>query len=652
VKKLFGWVSPLSSEKNYRPDIDGLRAVAVLLVVLFHGFPIHFPGGFIGVDVFFVISGFLISSIIFAHMQSNKFTLLDFYRKRINRIFPALILVFIVCLIASKWILFREEQVDFNKALFFSTSFLANIYLLTKSNYFDASSETNPLLHMWSLGVEEQFYILWPLLLMLLWKMHHRNVLLVIGSIALISFALCVHMVGQDQTLAFYMPITRFWELAIGSMFAYYLHQEKRLGFRVAFSALESSSWRHPVSILGILLIVFGVFHLSTASTFPGFNALIPVVGSMCIILAGKDALFNKFILSNRAMVFIGAISFPFYLWHWPILSFLQIQLGPLSRETRMTAVAISLVLAMLTYFMVEKPVRFSIKTQKKSLILFLMMVVVALYAVTDWMAINSQPLTQQDVFLRHYKNYVSEHKLSTQYRTDCSMINLNGSINPTLPESCITPTQAKSVFIWGDSHAQHLYYGLRKSLPENISLLQVASYGCAPSITPHGKLNCDNANARALEAITHVKPDIVVLAQRDHHENNDFDATAAQLRRLGVQHVILIGPVPQWTENLSRIYAQHYLDSKPRYLDKYLNDDIFKTDQYLRTKYEKSDALTYVSAISGLCDGKKCITYFPTPDGYELTTFDYGHLTLEGSQFVAEKLLLPVIREMEPLTN
>jgi peptidoglycan/LPS O-acetylase OafA/YrhL len=646
--KLFSWVSPLSSEKNYRPDIDGLRAVAVLLVVLFHGFPIHFPGGFIGVDVFFVISGFLISSIIFAHMQSNKFTLLDFYRKRINRIFPALILVFIVCLIASKWILFREEQVDFNKALFFSTSFLANIYLLTKSNYFDASSETNPLLHMWSLGVEEQFYILWPLLLMLLWKMHHRKVLAVIGLIALISFALCLDMVARNQTLAFYMPITRFWELAIGSLFAYYLHQENRKGFRLAFSRLETSPWRHPVSILGIGLIVFGVFHLSTASTFPGVNALIPVIGSMCIILAGKDALFNKFVLSNRAMVFIGAISFPFYLWHWPILSFLQIQLGPLSREVRMTAVAVSLLLAILTYFMVEKPVRFSIKSQKKSLILFLIMVAVALYAVMDWVSINSQPLTKQDVFLRHYKNYVSEHKLSDLYRTDCSLINLNGSIRNEMPASCITPTQAKSVFIWGDSHAQHLYYGLRKTLPENVSLLQVASYGCAPSITPHGKLNCDNANARALDAIKQVKPDIVLLAQRDHHESNDFAATAEYLKNAGVKHVVLLGPVPQWTENLSRIYAQHYLDSKPRYLGNYLNEDIFKTDRYLQDKYQKSDVLTYVSATAGLCQGKKCMTYFPTAEGYELTTFDYGHLTLETSHYVAETLLVPTIQALE----
>lgn len=369
-----------SSYPKYRPDIDGLRAIAVLSVVIFHAFPTLLKGGFIGVDIFFVISGFLISTIIFGNLEQNSFKVTEFYSRRIKRIFPALLLVLLSCYLLGWFALFAQEYKQLGKHIFSGAGFISNIILWTESGYFDNTAETKPLLHLWSLGIEEQFYIVWPILLYFAWK-RKMNVLLVIAAVCLISFSLNIGRVHRDIIGAFYAPQTRFWELWLGSLLAYLsLYPQKftatldKLKLSSAFlkprktNAIFSDDAR---SISGSLLILSGILFIIKERAFPGWWALLPSLGAVLIISAGPNTWINRKILSNKLLVWFGLISFPLYLWHWPLLAFVRIVEGQTPRpEIRFLIVLLSIVFAWLTYELLEKPIRH--RGQKKIVILLL----------------------------------------------------------------------------------------------------------------------------------------------------------------------------------------------------------------------------------------------------------------------------------------
>ena len=339
----------------YRPDIDGLRAIAVLAVVIFHAFPKTITGGFVGVDVFFVISGYLISSIIFSQLATGEFSFKRFYIHRIRRIFPALILVLVACTFFAWFVLFSDEYQQLAKHVLGGAGFISNYLSLDETGYFDTASEKKPLLHLWSLSIEEQFYLLWPPMLLVLWK-YFRFRLAIIIFLTGISFALNVLNVGANETWTFYSPQTRFWELSAGAVLAYLSV------FRVPRPvALSGTAVAEAASVAGLALIVLALFLITQADAFPGLWALIPVCGTCMTIAAGPQTWLNRRLLSNRLMIAIGSISYPLYLWHWPILSFENYfgddaVHGDLARAV---AVACSFGLAWLTFVLVEKPIRF-----------------------------------------------------------------------------------------------------------------------------------------------------------------------------------------------------------------------------------------------------------------------------------------------------
>lgn len=308
---------------KYRPDIDGLRAIAILSVVGFHAFPFWVKGGFIGVDIFFVISGYLISTIIFGSLERNSFSFVDFYSRRIRRIFPALLLVLIACFAFGWFVLLANEYKQLGKHIAGGAGFVSNFLFWHESGYFDNAAETKPLLHLWSLGVEEQFYIIWPLLLWLTWK--KLNLLSITVAVALISFTLnIVNVNGGHAEAAFYSPQTRFWELMAGSILAYLtLHKmqvlEKfklrlysRIGDHNPAFAPETRNiiFSNMQSMFGVVLIAIGVLVITKERHFPGWWALLPTLGALLIISAGAQAWFNRVILSSRVLVWFGLISF------------------------------------------------------------------------------------------------------------------------------------------------------------------------------------------------------------------------------------------------------------------------------------------------------------------------------------------------------
>lgn len=375
----------------YRPDVDGLRAVAILSVVIFHAFPAGLHGGFVGVDVFFVISGFLISNIIFRSLQRGDFSFTEFYAHRIKRIFPALIVVMTACYAFGWFTLLPDEFKQLGKHMAAGAGFVQNVVLWQEVGYFDTAAELKPLLHLWSLAIEEQFYLIYPVLIFAAWRIGF-NVLTVVVLLGLISFGLNVSGVAENPAKTFFMPQTRFWELLAGSVLAY-LQFFKRAKFFawVQHWAFHPMLFRHPplsarrgavlnsvLSVVGLFLLVAAVLFIDKNKPFPGWWALLPVSGAFLLILAGPDAWANRVILANRLMVFVGLISYPLYLWHWPILSFARIIESQVpSQEIRIGAVILSLGLAWLTYRLIEKPIRFGKKTWIKTAVLIIALAIV-----------------------------------------------------------------------------------------------------------------------------------------------------------------------------------------------------------------------------------------------------------------------------------
>jgi len=333
------------SAHAYRADIDGLRALAVLAVLGYHAFPGVVPGGFIGVDVFFVISGFLITGIILDELGRGSFTFTGFYWRRIRRIFPALILVLAGCLFLGWRVLLPDEFAQVGKHVAAGAAFVSNIALWRESGYFDAAAELKPLLHLWSLGIEEQYYLVWPLALFLL-RAHPRRILLMVLLVGAVSFALNLALVERHPSAAFYLPLTRFWELLGGSTLA-------------CLRFAMPGRWREPASFAGVALIAAAIVLLDGASTFPGVWALLPVVGAMLVISAGPSAWLNRVVFGNRVAVYIGLISYPLYLWHWPLLSYSRIvQGGEPPASLRAAMLLFAFVLSAATYEFVEKKIR------------------------------------------------------------------------------------------------------------------------------------------------------------------------------------------------------------------------------------------------------------------------------------------------------
>ena len=334
----------LSPTQAYRTDMEGLRAISVLFVVLYHAVPDTFSGGFIGVDSFFVISGFLITTIL---LRNKTFSIVDFYCRRIRRIFPALIMLILFCAVFGGFVLLPNEYRLLGKHMVAAAFFVSNMAFLNEAGYFNSAAEVRPLLHLWSLGLEEQFYLLWPLVVYALRR--QRRVLLG-GSLVLaaISFALNVYKIGSDTVFAFYLPPTRFWELLAGCVIAqvYFFQPEKR----------RHRHWDHGLAVIGLGLLVFGFFHITNLIPCLGFWMTIPVLGSACIIMSGPDAWVNRAILSNPMAVWFGRISYPLYLWHWPLLAFSRAM--DLDGTAHAGSLALSVVLAWLTYRYLEQPVR------------------------------------------------------------------------------------------------------------------------------------------------------------------------------------------------------------------------------------------------------------------------------------------------------
>jgi peptidoglycan/LPS O-acetylase OafA/YrhL len=455
------------SHLTYRADIDGLRAVAVLLVVVYHAFPNALPGGFIGVDIFFIISGYLISTLLFQGIKSGSFNIFDFYARRIRRIFPALGIVLLATGVFGWFSLRADEFSQLGKHIAAGAGFVSNLVLWSESGYFDNAAETKPLLHLWSLGIEEQFYFFFPIVLWLTWKFG-KSLIRTTIVIAILSFGWNLFQYKNDTTALFYSPQTRFWELMIGSILAYVT-----LNSRGKNLLSSSSNKANRRSLLGSLLIVAGIIFAGRAFAFPGAWALFPTLGAALIISAGPASFLNRHFLSNKAMVGIGLISYPLYLWHWPLLTYARIVEGRTpTAGVRALCLLASLILAYLTYRILERRLRFH---SKQTLMTTLLALTVGLVGVAGFTTYRADGFEGRPVDLREVKyegdlDHADFHEYVKQNFFPCTPKSVFqraekwGDI-----KRCYQSHEDKPIdtVLLGDSHAEHLFIGLAESLPK-----------------------------------------------------------------------------------------------------------------------------------------------------------------------------------------
>lgn len=479
---------------NYRPDIDGLRALAVLGVVAFHFSPHRLPGGFIGVDVFFVISGYLISLIVFTSLDRGSFSLREFYARRLRRIFPALLITLILVGIVGHLVLFPHELANLAKHGMAGAAFFANFVFWLELGYFDTSAYEKPLLHLWSLAIEEQFYVFWPLLLLFLWRAR-SHVLLVLVVFTLVSFAANVgHVVNGQTDAAFYAPWARFWELSTGAIIAHLHFRNRGTPHRLPPRVNDG------LSLLGAGLILYGFLTFDETLGFPGFFALVPVLGASCSIVAGRDALVNRALLSWPPLVLVGRISFPLYLLHWPVIAFLVIldgdgAVGTVTREHRVIGLVACFTLAYLIYRYVETPIRQGAPPARPvghPAVLSLAMGTMFVLGLGGW-ASGGLP-----------------HRITVQPAAGASLF--AGNPHPQHNENCTTVYPAAAAFwacvlsrpqaadtvLLGDSHANHYFSSLAAALPER-TLLHLGEPRCFPFVAEAHAANpaCRQAQAR-----------------------------------------------------------------------------------------------------------------------------------------------------------
>ena len=435
----------------YRPEIDGLRAIAVVLVVAYHAFPSLFPGGYIGVDVFFVISGYLITGILVRSFAEDRHPVLEFYSRRVRRIFPALITVLASCL-AAGWVLsLLDDYAALGKHVAAGAGFVSNLVLWSESGYFDGSSESKPLLHLWSLGIEEQFYLLWPLALRVL-HAHRRAPLATCVALILLSFAVSLHLTTADPVAAFYSPVTRFWELLVGAGLAIWQATPRAAGP----AGPGAARWAEPAAWAGLACIVAAAVLLTPDRHFPGWWALLPTAGAALLIAAGGRAALNRQVIAQRAMVGIGLISYPLYLWHWPLLVFYRNSAESTSTAGTLAAVVASVLLAWATFRWIERPLRRVARPGRLALWLFagcmavgaLGLVVYKLDGVGARAKVSANPRVNEQI-----------GNASWEY----SRNDICRQAHPTYAGLFCIQQQAgpPTLLLMGNSYANHLYPGL-----------------------------------------------------------------------------------------------------------------------------------------------------------------------------------------------
>ena len=629
---------------RYRADIDGLRAVAVLSVLAYHvGFSFA-PSGFIGVDVFFVISGYLISSIIFAQISTSSFSVIRFYERRIRRICPALFAMMAVVSVLALLGLLPSELVNYGRSMLSATASVSNFYFWRHTGYFDAPF-SQPLLHTWSLAVEEQFYILFPLFLLLVRRLFPQRLRISVVVLIAASFAANVVLVFMDQTTAFYMPYTRAWELLLGTCLS--------LGM---FPPIEVRWQREAASIAGIGMIAYADFFFMDAGHFPGVKALVPCLGTALIIGAGQSgtSLVGR-MLSLRPVVFVGLISYSLYLWHWPFIVLehmgLLLNLNDLApvhyvpafwipRFIKLNEVVIPFLLAVLSWRFVERPFRVgSLKMSGGALFALTASVMILFIGFDSWVVLAGGISGRFPSSALQVASYLDESQDLKAMRKGTCFFSSLGSLEDLNRNSCLRMDAAKpNYLLLGDSHSAMLWPALNSYLP-SANIMQANMANCAPLLRPHGSSDCQKLMQYIFFNFlpSHRVQQLFLVGRWGPGDMEEIAATLKWVKQNG-QPVILFGPTPGYDAPLPQLLAYSIARGNSRLASQHLVPEVDFLDEQMARLARDVWHVPYVSLYRATCNGSGC-TEFADESHQVPLMWDGEHLNRFGAALVVKRL-------------
>jgi peptidoglycan/LPS O-acetylase OafA/YrhL len=619
----------------YRPDIDVLRAIAVLAVVAFHWDVKPFLGGFVGVDVFFVVSGFLITGIISRQMDAGTFSFIGFYERRIRRILPALYAMVLTVTAAAYFLLLPSQVAGFARSIVAVVIFGSNILFWQETGYFDGTALSKPLLHTWSLAVEEQFYLVFPVMLWLLWmirpssKTSARAATKLLILVAALSFGFGVWQLKVAPASAFFLAPGRAWEFLLGSILA--LGKVPRLPKRWNASVV---AW------LGLIMLFAAILGFRSGTAFPGAAALLPCVGTALCIWANTEREYGK--LERAVMplpLFFGKISYSLYLWHWPIWvlarSWLRSE-GDFSTPNRLAMFAIVATVSSISYRFIEQPFRRAATVQTRRLFAYgaLASAVLLLAGVCGVMRDGvSGQLTLRDAAL-------------AGYRMNVCFLEQSEEIKDFNVETCLKPKPgARNVLLLGDSLAAHYLPGLSKIGSEfGLNILQANASSCLPfPDIPQSTLpNCDALNRLAREQIQANPPDFILMSANwwAATQGLGYDRFQGALRQAinaaaSIAPVILIGPSIQYVDPLPDLLAAPPSRGDISRPTKLLVSDVFVLDRKMSEDFSGLKNVSFISVIAAACPNEICPT---TVNGVPME-WDAVHLTVPGSERLVDAI-------------
>ncbi len=633
----------------YREDIDRLRGLAVLAVVAFHfGEAAGAHGGYVGVDIFFVISGFLITQIIQREMLAGSFSFSTFYERRVRRLLPALYVMIAVTIPLSIHFLLPSERSGFFGSIAGAVTFTANIFFWSQSGYFDRSAVEKPLLHTWSLSVEEQFYLVLPVLIWAVLRFSGARAKLVLFSVvcglAVASFASGLWLLRNGQSAAaFYMSPVRAWEFMMGSLIAI-----------EGFPTLRRQLHRNIACGIGYAFLLIPIFGLRANSSFPGWHALYPCVGAALFIWSGTGAaqVVRGPYSPYRLARFFGTISYSLYLWHWPLFVFARFTMDglTLSGFDKLVLFAGAVAISYASWRFIEEPFRRRAWAGgRRSIALVAASASACLITASTAGLMIQTPQSEMDQRLAKLDAFNSFDQ--SAYRGG-QCFRFDG--RPFDPERCLQPASGKlNVLLWGDSHAAHYYPGLSEMAKrERFNLMQATQAGCTPTFQPRPNAGvwCRNFAATVVPWLDSHTPDVVIISGDwlgDVHSSRfdsmveNIKATAATLISRGSQ-VIVVGPAVQFKTGLpSMIIRATSKGVVPESADM-IRPDIFAGDAKMKAALPNYEGFTYISVVDDVCPAGTCpIT---VEDGTPLV-WDYGHLTVEGSRYIVARLPWPQFR-------
>lgn len=621
----------MDKKLHYRPDIDGLRAIAVLSVLAYHFRISAFRGGFVGVDVFFVISGFLISAIILQDIDAGKFSITTFYERRIRRIFPALIVLLIGTGIVAYFVFLPAELTGFAKSQLAALFSVSNFFFWKQSGYFSAPVETKPLVHTWSLAVEEQFYVFLPIFLYLAHRYFRRYLRISVVLIAVVSFALSAVGAFRWPDATFYLMHTRAWELLLGVLITLEV-----------FPEIKSPLMRNVATIGGLALISAAVFGFTAYTPFPGIAALPPCLGAALIIAAGRsgDSLVAR-MLSLKPAVFVGLISYSLYLWHWPVIVFQNMESLLVTtvsvRMIKLACILVSFALATLSWKYVELPFRGQQKLFSRVGVFQFAAASAAVVAAIGLVTLASRGFPsrypEKAIQVASYLDYDS----AEYFREGTCFISSENKFSDYDYARCLQQDRSKkNDLLLGDSHAAQLWYGFSTTLPD-VNVMQATAAGCKPTLDQPliVAASCSHLmNYVFSDYLPNHSIDRLMIEA--HWSAADLPALAATLDWLKRRQVpvVLFGPMVQYDTALPRLLAFSIRGNDPAIPDQH-RIDLRKLDDDMAAM-ARSRGMDYVSFYQSLCGPKSCTEF--SPSGIPIV-YDYGHLTKEGSVLVAERL-------------